>query len=116
MNTLRTNMNPPNFIENYFHHDNLLFLALLDSDKQYEAVTNKKSTNHDHFKTEPRALAPIKRNEYESIYATPADIMIDDSFDNQIPSIHPINKQEFWNYVTNTPNEGFSKECKVNYQ
>ena len=92
----------------------IIIIALLISDKQHESTNNPpmESTIYDHLITEP--AAPNKRNEYESIYATPADIMIDDSFDNQVPSIHPINKQEFWNYVTNTPNEGFSEEYKVN--
>ena len=84
----------------------------------YDHLVIKPSVIHapiyDHLVIKPSVIpAPIKRNKSESIYATPADIMIDDKFDNQIPSIHPINKQELWNYVTNTPNEGFSKECKV---
>ncbi len=58
--------------------------------------------------------APIKRNEYESIYATPADIKIDVHFDNQIPSIHPIKREDFWNYVSIGQNRDFEKECKVN--
>ncbi len=57
--------------------------------------------------------APIKRNEYESIYATPADIKIDVHFDNQIPSIHPIKREELWNYVNNTPKDSLDMECKV---
>ena len=97
----------------------IYIIALLNSNKQHEPTNIElappmESTIYDHLVIKPSVTtAPIKRNEYESIYATPADIKIDDKFDNQIPSIHPINKQEFWNYVTNTPNEGFSKECKV---
>ena len=89
--------------------------GLTEFNDNTEPVLSKESTIYDQVMTEPSSVTvPIETNEYERIYATPADITeVDDNFDNQIPSIHPINIQEFWNYVTKTPNEGFQQECKV---
>ena len=36
----------------------------------------------------PPTPAPTKRNEYESIYATPADVQKDTSFDNKVCTYH----------------------------
>ncbi len=85
-----------------------------------EVTQPKESIIYDEVKTVPSVTpapyvtpVPIERNEYESIYATPADVKIDVHFDNQIPSIHPIKREELWNYVYNTPLQDIKTECKV---
>ena len=36
-----------------------------------------------------------KRNEYESIYATPVNVQRDTNFDNKLPTIHLVKKKSF---------------------
>ena len=62
----------------------------------------------------PPTPVPTKRNEYESIYATPADVKKDTSFDNKIPTIHPVKKEEFWSYVTERDIKVLQREYRVN--
>ena len=86
-----------------------LYDTLLESKPQ-----QKESTDYVQLVESPPTPAPTKRNEYESIYATPADVQKDTSFDNKIPTIHPVKKEEFWSYVTERDIKVLQREYRVN--
>ena len=64
-------------------------------------LLQKESTDYVQLVVEsPPTPAPTKRNEYESIYATPADVQKDISFDFKLPTIHAVKKEDVGSYLT----------------
>ena len=73
----------------------------------------KESTDYETIAlNEPPSVLPTG-GEYDSVYATPADVQRDADFDHQIPSINPVTKGDFWSYVNSKDMKAFQQEFRV---
>ena len=95
------------------------YIGLPPNKEPYESTDQpfepqKESTDYEAIALdEPQSVSPTRDIIYDSVYATPVDVQRDADFDNQIPSINPVTKGDFWSYVNSNNMKAFQQEFRV---